>query len=162
MECIPSELTGEFLAVVFSPGELALIQEGPSERRVFLDGAISQVMPRYMTTLAAMSRILLQRNTLITDMQKSGNAAMMEPLLETWDRSLAKVAFSVCHARARFIRRLALPRRKFTWISASGPISPFPLPISPASPPRRAPIGPMFPRPRGKPISERLLAAARQ
>ncbi|MFR3991802.1 MAG: hypothetical protein ACLTY5_04205 [Angelakisella sp.] len=36
-----------------------------------MDGAISQVMPRYMTTLAAMSRILLQRNTLITDMQKA-------------------------------------------------------------------------------------------
>ena len=110
VECAPSELTGEFLAVVFSPGELALIQEGPSERRAFLDGAISQVMPRYMTTLAAMSRILLQRNTLITDMQKSGNAAMMEPLLET---------------------------------------------TSPASPPRRAPIGPMFPPPRAKLISGR-------
>ena len=150
VECAPSELTGEFLAVVFSPGELALIQEGPSERRAFLDGAISQVMPRYMTTLAAMSRILLQRNTLITDMQKSGNAAMMEPLLETWDRSLAKVAFSICHARARFIRRL-----EFTWISASGPISPFPSAISPASPPRRAPIGPMFPPSRAKLISGR-------
>lgn len=107
VECTPGELTGEFLAVVFSPGELALIQEGPAERRAFLDGAISQVMPRYTATLAAMSRILLQRNTLITDMQKSGNTAMMEPLLETWDRSLARAAFSVCHARARFLRRLA-------------------------------------------------------
>lgn len=109
VECTPGELTGEFLAVVFSPGELALIQEGPAERRAFLDGAISQVMPRYVATLAAMSRILLQRNTLITDMQKSGNTAMMEPLLETWDRSLARAAFSVCHARARFLRRLAPP-----------------------------------------------------
>lgn len=109
VECTPGELTGEFLAVVFSPGELALIQEGPAERRAFLDGAISQVMPRYTATLAAMSRILLQRNTLITDMQKSGNTAIMEPLLETWDRSLARAAFSVCHARARFLRRLAPP-----------------------------------------------------
>lgn len=109
VECTPGELTGEFLAVVFSPGELALIQEGPAERRAFLDGAISQVVPRYTATLAAMSRILLQRNTLITDMQKSGNTAMMEPLLETWDRSLARAAFSVCHARARFLRRLAPP-----------------------------------------------------
>ena len=58
VECTPGELTGEFLAVVFSPGELALIQEGPAERRAFLDGAISQVMPRYMATLAAMSRNL--------------------------------------------------------------------------------------------------------
>ena len=69
------------LAVVFSPGELALIQQGPAERRAFLDGAISQVMPRYLATLAAMGRILLQRNTLIADMLKSGSAAAMEPLL---------------------------------------------------------------------------------
>ena len=109
VECTPGELTGEFLAVVFSPGELALIQQGPAERRAFLDGAISQVMPRYLATLAAMGRILLQRNTLIADMLKSGNAAAMEPLLETWDRSLARAAYSVCHARARFLRRLAPP-----------------------------------------------------
>ena len=109
VECTPGELTGEFLAVVFSPGELALIQQGPAERRAFLDGAISQVMPRYLATLAAMGRILLQRNTLIADMLKSGNAAAMEPLLETWDRSLARAAYSVCHARARFLRRLASP-----------------------------------------------------
>ena len=109
VECTPGELTGEFLAVVFSPGELALIQQGPAERRAFLDGAISQVMPRYLATLAAMGRILLQRNTLIADMQKSGSAAAMEPLLETWDRSLARAAYSVCHARARFLRRLAPP-----------------------------------------------------
>ena len=109
VECTPGELTGEFLAVVFSPGELALIQQGPAERRAFLDGAISQVMPRYLATLAAMGHILLQRNTLIADMQKSGNAAAMEPLLETWDRSLARAAYSVCHARARFLRRLAPP-----------------------------------------------------
>lgn len=109
VECTPGELTGEFLAVVFSPGELALIQQGPAERRAFLDGAISQVMPRYLATLAAMGRILLQRNTLIADMLKSGSAAAMEPLLETWDRSLARAAYSVCHARARFLRRLAPP-----------------------------------------------------
>ena len=109
VECTPGELTGEFLAVVFSPGELALIQQGPAERRAFLDGAISQVMPRYLATLAVMGRILLQRNTLIADMLKSGSAAAMEPLLETWDRSLARAAYSVCHARARFLRRLAPP-----------------------------------------------------
>ena len=142
VECTPGELTGEFLAVVFSPGELALIQEGPAERRAFLDGAISQVMPRYTATLAAMSRILLQRNTLITDMQKSGNTAMMEPLLETWDRSLARAAFSVCHARARFLRRLAPPAAEIYWdickredqpFSLQGGGCPTPAPISAAS-----------------------------
>lgn len=134
VECAPSELTGEFLAVVFSPGELALIQEGPAERRAFLDGAISQVMPRYMTTLAAMSRILLQRNTLITDMQKSGNYAMMEPLLETWDRSLAKVAFSICHARTRFLRRLAPPAAEIYESICKRADQPFSLSYQPSIP----------------------------
>lgn len=134
VECTPGELTGEFLAVVFSPGELALIQEGPAERRAFLDGAISQVMPRYTATLAAMSRILLQRNTLITDMQKSGNTAMMEPLLETWDRSLARAAFSVCHARARFLRRLAPPAAEIYRDICKREDQPFSLTYQPSIP----------------------------
>ena len=134
VECTPGELTGKFLAVVFSPGELALIQEGPAERRAFLDGAISQVMPRYTATLAAMSRILLQRNTLITDMQKSGNTAMMEPLLETWDRSLARAAFSVCHARARFLRRLAPPAAEIYRDICKREDQPFSLTYQPSIP----------------------------
>ena len=134
VECTPGELTGEFLAVVFSPGELALIQEGPAERRAFLDGAISQVMPRYTATLAAMSRILLQRNTLITDMQKSGNTAMMEPLLETWDRNLARAAFSVCHARARFLRRLAPPAAEIYRDICKREDQPFSLTYQPSIP----------------------------
>ena len=134
VECTPGELTGEFLAVVFSPGELALIQEGPAERRAFLDGAISQVMPRYTATLAAMSRVLLQRNTLITDMQKSGNTAMMEPLLETWDRSLARAAFSVCHARARFLRRLAPPAAEIYRDICKREDQPFSLTYQPSIP----------------------------
>lgn len=134
VECTPGELTGEFLAVVFSPGELALIQEGPAERRAFLDGAISQVMPRYTATLAAMSRILLQRNTLITDMQKSGNTAMMEPLLETWDRSLARAAFSVCHARARFLQRLAPPAAEIYRDICKREDQPFSLTYQPSIP----------------------------
>ncbi len=134
VECAPSELTGEFLAVVFSPGELALIQEGPAERRAFLDGAISQVMPRYMTTLAIMSRILLQRNTLIADMQKSGNTAMMEPLLETWDRSLARAAYSICHARARFLKRLAPPAAEIYESICKRANQPFSLTYQPSIP----------------------------
>lgn len=134
VECTPGELTGEFLAVVFSPNELALIQEGPAERRAFLDGAISQVMPRYLATLGTMSRILLQRNTLITDMQKSGNAAAMEPLLETWDRSFARVAYSVCHARARFLKRLAPPAAEIYESICKRSDQPFSLAYQPSIP----------------------------
>lgn len=161
VECTPGELTGEFLAVVFSPGELALIQEGPAERRAFLDGAISQVMPRYTATLAAMSRILLQRNTLITDMQKSGNTAMMEPLLETWDRSLARAAFSVCHARARFLRRLAPPASEIYRDICKREDQPFSLTYQPSIPaPQGADWADMIPA-EGEAHIRAALAAAR-
>ena len=161
VECTPGELTGEFLAVVFSPGELALIQQGPAERRAFLDGAISQVMPRYLATLAAMSRILLQRNTLIADMQKSGNAAAMEPLLETWDRSLARAAYSVCHARARFLRRLAPPAAEIYQSICRRGDQPFRLSYQPSIPAPQGADWAEIPPAEGEAHIRAALAAAR-
>ena len=162
VECTPGELTGEFLAVVFSPGELALIQEGPAERRAFLDGAISQVMPRYMATLGTMSRILTQRNTLITDMIKSGNTAVMEPLLETWDRSLARAAYSVCHARARFIRRLAPPAAEIYQNICRRTDQPFGLFYQPSIAAPQGADWADIPPAEGEAHIQRALAAARQ
>lgn len=100
----PSELTGRFFAVVFSPAELSLVQDGPAMRRSFLDSAISQVMPRYIKTLAAMNRSLFQRNSLLGDVR--GHSGM-EDMLDSWDRSFARLAFSVINARRRYIARLA-------------------------------------------------------
>ena len=161
VECTPGELTGEFLAVVFSPGELALIQQGPAERRAFLDGAISQVMPRYLATLAAMGRILLQRNTLIADMLKSGSAAAMEPLLETWDRSLARAAYSVCHARARFLRRLAPPAAEIYQSICSREDQPFRLSYQPSIPAPQGADWAEIPPAEGEAHIRAALAAAR-
>ncbi|MEG0853356.1 MAG: DNA replication/repair protein RecF [Angelakisella sp.] len=112
----PSELTGRFFAVVFSPTELALIKEGPATRRAFLDSAISQVMPRYMKTLGSMNRALFQRNSLLSDMRgRSG----MEDMLSVWDKSFAKLAFTVINARRRYVARL-LPHAQeiYTGISS--------------------------------------------
>lgn len=99
------ELTGQFLAVVFSPAELSLVRDGPSQRRAFLDSAITQVMPRYQRTMADLSRVLFQRNSLLTDMAR--NPSLDEGLLAVWDRSFAKLSYSVINARARFLARLA-------------------------------------------------------
>jgi len=99
------ELTGKFFAVVFSPSELSLIQDGPSQRRGFLDRAITQVMPRYQKTLNDLSRVLFQRNSLLYDMSR--HPGMDEGLLEVWDRSLAKLSYSIINARVRYLTRLA-------------------------------------------------------
>ena len=98
------ELTGRFFAVVFSPTELSLIKDGPSQRRAFLDGAISQVMPRYVRTMADLTRVIFQRNSLLSDMIR--NPSLDEALLEVWDRSLARLSFSIINARCRYLARL--------------------------------------------------------
>lgn len=99
------ELTGRFLAVVFSPAELSLVRQGPGQRRAFLDSAITQVMPRYQKTMADLSRVLFQRNRLLCDI--SHRLAPDDGLLEVWDRSFSKLSYSIINARCRYLSRLA-------------------------------------------------------
>ncbi|MEG1778415.1 MAG: DNA replication and repair protein RecF, partial [Angelakisella sp.] len=110
LSCPPSELTGRFFAVVFSPTELGLIKDGPSVRRAFLDNAISQVMPRYIKTLISMNRALFQRNSLLLDIRREGTK---EELLDTWDRSFARLAFIIINARRRYVMRLLPHAQRF-------------------------------------------------
>ena len=42
-----SKLAGNFYAIVFSPTDLNLVNDGPSVRRRFLDTAIGQIYPLY-------------------------------------------------------------------------------------------------------------------
>lgn len=100
----PSELTGRFFAVVFSPAELSLVQDGPALRRNFLDNAISQVMPRYIKTMASLNRALYQRNSLLADIRWHNGR---EDLLDTWDHSFSRLSYIVINARRRYVARLA-------------------------------------------------------
>ena len=47
-----SELIGKFRAVLFSPDDLQMVKGAPSERRRFLDIAISQCYPVYLSLYA--------------------------------------------------------------------------------------------------------------
>lgn len=104
VEIQPSELIGKIFAVVFSPLELALVQDGPTQRRSFLDSAISQVMPKYIDTLATFNRVLSQRNSLLTEINRRTG---IEELLEIWDKSFAKLSYSIINARCRYVARLS-------------------------------------------------------
>lgn len=99
------ELTGRFFAVVFSPAGLSLVRDGPSQRRAFLDSAITQVMPRYQKTMTDLSRVLFQRNSLLCDIAR--RLVPDDGLLEVWDKSFAKLSYSVINARCRYLSRLA-------------------------------------------------------
>ena len=94
-----SKFQGEFYAVVFSPEHLTLIKDGPSLRRKFIDDAICQLMPRYSSQLAALTRVLAQRAALLFDMQRNPS---MDFMLDMWDEQLAKISTAIIKARLRY------------------------------------------------------------
>ncbi len=98
-----ADILGNLFAVFFSPHELRLIQDGPDERRRFLNVSISQLSRPYYIALVRYNRILEQRNNLL----KEKNLNTVYDLLPVWDEELCKYAATIARQRADFITRLA-------------------------------------------------------
>src|SRR5699024_5120165 len=87
----------------FSPGELRLIQDGPDERRRFLNLSISQTSREYCTALARYQRILDQRNNLL----KERDVSLVLETLPVWDAQLALFAARIVRHRRRYLKQLS-------------------------------------------------------
>lgn len=98
-----SELFGHLNVVVFSPEDLKLIKEGPSERRRFIDREISNLKKKYCADLIEYHRILSQRNALI---KKSRHKQSNLDMISIWDEQLASVGTSLMLERKAFIEKL--------------------------------------------------------
>ncbi len=97
------DFLGNMNSVFFSPGELRLIQDGPDERRRFLDISISQTSKRYCTALSRYQKILMQRNNLLKD--KRWDHVM--DTLPVWDDQFALYAAKVVSERRQYLARLS-------------------------------------------------------
>ena len=98
-----ADILGNLFSVFFSPHELRLIQDGPDERRRFLNVSISQLSRPYFIALSRYNRILEQRNNLLKDR----NVDVVYDSLPVWDEELCKYAATVARRRADFIEKLA-------------------------------------------------------
>ncbi len=98
-----ADLMGHINSVFFSPGELRLIQDGPDERRRFMNISISQTSPAYYTALLRYNKILDQRNTLLKDKDIS----LILDTLPVWDEQLCKYAAIIIQKRREFVEKLA-------------------------------------------------------
>ena len=98
-----ADLLGNLYAVFFSPHELRLIQDGPEERRRFLNISLSQLSRPYYTALARYNRILEQRNNLL----KNKDISLVFDTLPVWDEQLCAYAATVARRRADYIAELA-------------------------------------------------------
>lgn len=103
-----SEFVGNFQAVLFCPEHLSIVKNGPSERRFFLDSALSQISPVYLGTLQRYHNILRQRNALLKKKMFSGGDIdnIFREELEIWSDQLAEEAKYISEARYKYIELL--------------------------------------------------------
>ena len=98
-----SEVVGVFNAVIFLPQMARIIEEGPSERRRYLDMLISQVSPKYVQHLSDYGQTLSQRNALLKLLAERGGDPEQ---LAVWDGMLARHGAFLMRERIRAIREI--------------------------------------------------------
>ena len=98
-----SELVGSFRAVLFCPEHLSMIKDGPSERRSYMDIAISSLYPSYLYSLQTYSHLLRQRNALLKSAWQDRGA--FDSTIELWSEKLAHEAAIISDMRLQFAKR---------------------------------------------------------
>ncbi len=98
-----SEMVGQIPCVVFSPETLDIITGQPSERRRFLDIAISQVDRIYLKNLNAYTKIRRQRNKLL---ERIAEGMAGEDELSYWDQQLSQLGDSISKKRRQAITQV--------------------------------------------------------
>ena len=98
------QLTNHFYCVVFSPSHLSLIKDGPAVRRLFLDTAICQNRPGYISLLYSYKKAIKEKNTLLKDIRFNGDLADM---LDIYDMEISRYATAILKYRFAFIDSLS-------------------------------------------------------
>lgn len=98
-----SELFGIVNFVFFSPEDLNIIKNGPSERRRFIDMELSQLDRVYLSNLTNYNRIVNQRNHLLKSMGIGGE---LKNTLEVWDMQLIQYGDKIIERRKEFLDRV--------------------------------------------------------
>ncbi|MBR5314709.1 MAG: DNA replication/repair protein RecF [Clostridia bacterium] len=99
-----SDFVGYFRAVLFCPEHLSVIKDGPAERRSFLDSAICQLKPIYLSSLQKYNNILNQRNTLIKNYEEDKES--FNRTIELWSAYLAREAALIAKERYEYVKIL--------------------------------------------------------
>jgi len=123
------DLLGVVRVSVFSPDDLAIVKEGPAERRRFLDDALVSLAVKYDAMRLELDRVLRQRNTLLK--QAAGRLDEGSGLtLDVWDARLAELGDRFGHARAVLVARLA-PMVQEAYEQLAGALAPVELRYEP-------------------------------
>ena len=99
-----SELLGMVNIIFFSPEDLKIVKNGPSERRRFVNLELSQLDNVYLYDLGEYNKVLHQRNKLLKQM-------IYEPslidTLDIWDEQLVNYGIRIIKTRTKFLQMLS-------------------------------------------------------
>lgn len=98
-----SELFGILNIVFFSPEDLNIIKNGPSERRRFMDSEICQLDKIYLSDLTNYNKALNQRNKLLKDLNYNSDYSQILPV---WNEKLVEYGKKIIKRRRTFVEEL--------------------------------------------------------
>ncbi len=104
-----ADFLGEFRAVIFTPDHLNLVKGQPDNRRRFMDFAICQSFPRYVSYLNDYNRTLAQKNALL---HRDGDDSAKLPLIEIYNEKLSASAAAIAFNRRKFLGLLEQDAKK--------------------------------------------------
>ena len=99
------ELFGIINIIFFSPEDLDIIKDGPSERRRFMDMELSQLDKIYLSNLVNYNKVIVQRNKLLKDLNYNSNREGLYNL-DVWDMQLNNFGSSIIERRKIFIKQI--------------------------------------------------------
>ena len=98
-----SELLGIIHIVIFTPDDINILKDGPSQRRRFLDIFIGQLRPNYIYCLNMYLKALEQKNNYLKQIKLENKS---EQFLDIWDEKIAEYAEKVFKYRFEFINKI--------------------------------------------------------
>lgn len=98
-----ADAVGQFMAVLFLPQMVEIIEGAPEERRRFLNLAMSQVIHGINRTLADYAQTLSQRNALLKQIQEFGGD---QDQLDYWDELLVSKGSQLIYGRIHTVKEL--------------------------------------------------------
>jgi len=98
------DAVGYFNSVIFLPQMMRIIEDGPDERRKYLDRTLSQAFPGYVRALSAYNQGITRRNALLKQIFELGGS---RDQLVYWDELITEHGAVIIYTRANAVRALS-------------------------------------------------------
>lgn len=104
LKTTPKNFKSVLKTVLFSTSDLLLLRGNPSDRRDWLDRAISQVYPAYDERISKYDKIRIQKNNCLKDYLKTG--LLNETLLDVFNEQLTITGSNIIYLRKKFLKEI--------------------------------------------------------